>query len=282
MPVSVHSIDHVVIRVPDLDAGEALFRRLGFVLTPRGFHAGRGSANHTAALPGGNYVELIQLPDGTPGNRFTERPEGPVAVVLRPAADARTVHGELAALGLPAVPELRDLTRPVHLPDGTRDARFVVASFPVTAPESLAFAVCQHLTPDLVWRPEWEGHPNGAQRVGGVIVVHPDPPSVAPPLATLFGDGAVRTGDAGLSVTLGPDIVAVLSPSAFAARFPFVPLPPVPERGWFAGIAIDVASLAAVEDHLQAAGIAHVRTPDGTIAVPPSAAGGALLEFRAA
>ena len=50
MSVSVTGIDHMVIRVRDLDAGEALYRRLGFSLTPRGFHAGRGSANHTAPL----------------------------------------------------------------------------------------------------------------------------------------------------------------------------------------------------------------------------------------
>lgn len=280
MPVSVQAIDHIVIRIPDLDVGEPLFRRLGFVLTPRGFHAGRGSANHTVALPGGNYVELIQLPDGTPGNRFTERPEGPVAVVLRPATDSRTVHAELTALGLP-VPDLRDLTRPVALPEGTRDARFIVATFPVTAPEALPLAVCQHLTPELIWRPEWEGHANGAVRVSGVIVVHPDPHALVPSLGALFGEGAVRTGEAGLSVTLGPDSIAILTPAAFTARFPSVPVPAVTERGWFAGATVDVPSLAVAEDTLQTAGIDHARTPAGTIAVPPSAAGGALLEFRA-
>ena len=35
MPLSVKSIDHLVIRVADLDAGEKLFTRLGFTLTPR-------------------------------------------------------------------------------------------------------------------------------------------------------------------------------------------------------------------------------------------------------
>jgi hypothetical protein len=80
MPVSVNAIDHFVIRVTDLDA-EALYRRLGFALTPRGFHVGRGSANHTAPFSSGNYFELIHLPDGQ---------------ALPPPSD-RTAAGEIPA-----------------------------------------------------------------------------------------------------------------------------------------------------------------------------------------
>ena len=163
MPVSVNAIDHFVIRVTDLDAAEALYRRLGFALTPRGFHAGRGSANHTAPFSGGNYFELIHLPDGATRTRFTAIAEGPVAAVLRPA-DSRTIHAEFQALGYD-VPEPRDLTRPVELPEGIRDARFITVDFPEIPPESVIFVTCEHLTPDLVWRPEWEDHPNGARRV---------------------------------------------------------------------------------------------------------------------
>ena len=49
------ALDHLVINVQfDMDRAAALMSQLGFTLTPRGFHAGRGSANHTAPLPSGN------------------------------------------------------------------------------------------------------------------------------------------------------------------------------------------------------------------------------------
>src|SRR5579863_3765652 len=121
MPLSIKAIDHLVIRVADLDAGERLFTRLGFALTPRGFHAGRGSANHTAPLSSGNYFELIYLPPGA-DMPFPDRPEGPVALALAPT-ESRAVYAELTALGY-AVDPPRDLARAVHLPGETRDARF--------------------------------------------------------------------------------------------------------------------------------------------------------------
>ena len=114
MPLSVKGIDHFVIRVADLDAGEQLFERLGFTLTPRGFHAGRGSANHTAPLSSGNYFELIYLPPGADSSSFASRPEGPVALALEPT-DSRTIHAELTALGYESEPP-RDLARPGYRP----------------------------------------------------------------------------------------------------------------------------------------------------------------------
>src|SRR5579863_5585951 len=132
MPLSIKAIDHLVIRVADLDAGERLFTRLGFALTPRGFHAGRGSANHTAPLSSGNYFELIYLPPGA-DSPFPEKPEGAVALALAPS-DSPVVHAELTALGYRVDPP-RELARPVHLPEGPREARFSNISFPPIAPE---------------------------------------------------------------------------------------------------------------------------------------------------
>src|SRR5271156_3302656 len=155
LAVLVNGIDHLVIRVRDLDASEALYRKLGFALTPRGFHAGRGSANHTAPMQGGNYFELLHLPSGGNADFFPDR-EGPVALALAPA-DSLTLYAELGALGYDVEPP-RDLSRPVHLPEGVREARFLNASFPQIAPETVRWFACQHLTRDLVFRPEWQSH----------------------------------------------------------------------------------------------------------------------------
>ena len=83
MGLFVHSIDHFVIRVTDLDAAEALYRRLGFALTLRGFHAGRGSANHTAPFSSGNYFELIHLSTAPRAPGSPPSPRVPAAVLAR-------------------------------------------------------------------------------------------------------------------------------------------------------------------------------------------------------
>ena len=279
MPLSVTAIDHLVIRVADLDEGEKLFNKLGFALTPRGFHAGRGSANHTAPLSSGNYFELIYLPPGA-DMPFPERAEGPVALALAPI-DSRTVHAELTTLGFQVEPP-RDLARPVHLPEGTREARFINGSFPPIAPESIGFFVCQHLTRDLVWRPEWEGHANGADRVTGVIVVHPAPADLQPTYAKLFGEAAVSASDDSLIVALGGDKISFLTPAAFKRRFPTIAVPEDISKGWFAGATLRVRSLEKVADILSGAGIPAVRTPPNSLIVAPSEAADTLLEFAAA
>ena len=276
MAVSVNGIDHLVIRVRDLDASEALYRKLGFALTPRGFHAGRGSANHTAPMQGGNYIELLHLPSGGDVDFFPDR-EGPVAIALAPT-DSRTTYAELGALGYDVEPPL-ELSRPVHLPEGVREARFLNASFPHIAPEAVRWFACQHFTRELVFRPEWQSHANGAERLVEAIVVHPSPVELRVTYAKLFGE-AVQYDRDRLVIKLGEDEVAFMSPGAFQARFSV--LSPVDlSKGWFAGAVFRVGSLEQVEDVLSRAGVDFSRTPSGSIVAPPSEAAGALLEFVA-
>jgi catechol 2,3-dioxygenase-like lactoylglutathione lyase family enzyme len=275
LSVSVQGIDHLVIRVSDLDASEAAYRKLGFTLTPRGFHVGRGSENHTAPMSRGNYFELLHLPPGGDTDAFPDG-EGPVAIAVSPR-DSHTVYAEIIALGYDVEPP-RNLSRPVHLPEGVREARFLNASFPRIAPETVRWFACQHLTRDLVWRPEWEAHANGADRLIEAVVVHPSPVQLQATYTKLFGE-AVRYNSERLVIELGEDEVGFMSPSAFQARFPDIPLSAQLSAGWFAGAVFRVGSLERVEDVLSQAGINFSRTSSGSIVVPPGEAAGAVLEF---
>ena len=266
----------MVIRVRVLDESEAAYQRLGFALTPRGFHAGRGSANHTAPLSGGNYFELLQLPPGGDADSFPDR-EGPVAIAVSPT-DSRTTYAELRALHYEVEPP-RDLARPVELPEGVREARFLNASFPRLPPEAVKWFACQHLTRDLVWRPEWESHANGAERLVEAIVVHPSPAELRPTYEKLFGE-AVRYDAERLTIALGEDEVGFVSPGAFQARFP-IPVSTDLSQGWFAGAVFRVASLERLAAVLSGADVETERTPRGSLLVPPREAAGAMLEFVA-
>ena len=168
---AITGIDHVVIAVRDLDRAQETYARLGFTLTPRGFHT-LGSANHCIMF-GGDYVELLALPVQHPAMRyyadFLARGEGLAAVALA-STDADAAYAELAADGIEADSPL-DFSRPVELPNGERDAAFrIVQLAPAQTPGCRSF-VCQHRTPDLVWRPGYQTHTVGATGLAALAVV---------------------------------------------------------------------------------------------------------------
>jgi Glyoxalase-like domain len=55
-------IDHVLLAVRDLDAGEARMRALGLDVVPGGRHEGLGTHNRIVPL-GGGYIELLAVAD---------------------------------------------------------------------------------------------------------------------------------------------------------------------------------------------------------------------------
>lgn len=150
-------IDHAVIAVRDLDAAAASFARLGFTLTPRGFHS-IGSQNHCIML-GSTYIELLAAPVQHPWlehyrSFLRMQGDGLAAVALSTDAADRA-YAELEEHG--ARPPM-DLSRPV---EGG------VARFRLVQIQDNLF-VCQHLTRELVWRPEWQRHANGATELAAL------------------------------------------------------------------------------------------------------------------
>jgi hypothetical protein len=145
------AIDHVVIAVRDLDRAAADFARLGFTLTPRGFHS-IGSQNHCIMLRTG-YIELLAAPVAHPWldyyRRFLEGGEGLAAIAFA-TDDADATYAQVRNAKPPM-----DLSRPV---EGG------IARFRLVQVEDTRFYV-QHLTRELVWRPEWQAHANGADEL---------------------------------------------------------------------------------------------------------------------
>jgi len=146
------AIDHAVIAVRDLDVAAGHFSELGFTLTPRGHH-GIGSQNHCIML-GSTYIELLVAPVAHPWlDYYRAFGEGLAAIALS-TPDADVTYKALKTSG--ARPPM-DLSRPV---DGGV-ARFRLVQLE-NAPQ--IFFV-QHLTHELIWRPEWQRHANGAREV---------------------------------------------------------------------------------------------------------------------
>ena len=159
----------MVIAVRDLDRAARAFAVLGFTLTPLGRHS-IGSRNHCIML-GSTYLELLEPAGGHPWlayyRDFVARGEGLAAIALA-TSDADASYRDLVAQGVPAQPPM-DLARPVDVRGEPITARFRLVQ---VSPEKF---LCQHLTRELLWRPEWQSHANGASELvaadlpGGVL-----------------------------------------------------------------------------------------------------------------
>jgi hypothetical protein len=91
----------------------------------------------------------------------------------------------------------------VVLADGPHEARFRTVRVKAEAAPYGRVYFCQHFTPELVWRAEWRGHPNGAMSITRAVILSPEPERTALLYRKLFGDEAVRATADGFSLAVG-------------------------------------------------------------------------------
>lgn len=281
----IDGLDHVIVGVRDLGAARDAYGRLGFTLTPRGSHIGWGTGNYCIMFPD-DYVELLGIIDATKFcnnlDTFLETSEGLLGIAFG-TGDAEAAAAEFAARDI-AVDGPKDLARNLELPDGTVRPSFKLVfpaadAMPGLAAPAPAF-VCQHLTPELIRRPEWLAHANGARAIAAITVAAADPASLAPSYEALFGAAAVSLTDGVLTVRAGATRLQFAAPAGLARLHPAMAdsgaLPEVPSLAAMA-VAVDDPAIAA--GLLAAAGIATGSGAGGAISVEPADAGGVWLEF---
>ena len=253
----VTGIDHVIVAVRDLDRAVAAYRQLGFTPTDRGRHPVLGTHNHLFMF-GRDYFELVGVERATAENQrwrdvLADR-EGLAGIALA-TDDAEAATAELRARGM-------------------EEARFAAAYVAAEVTPAAPMFFCQHFTRELVWRPEWQRHPNGVTGLGAVVALAADPASTASAYAPLVGEGGVR----GHTVILGDrpmllgsaDLVtawgAGVSPGAGAAD---------PR---LTGVALRVGDLDATRRFLERSGVPYARGGNA-IVVGPDFACGAVIKF---
>ena len=91
-----------------------------------------------------------------------------------------------------------DFDRAVEIDGKTEHAKFRTVRIPKTNMPVVGFFVCEHLTPQFVYRPEWAKHPNGARGILGVTVIAEQPAKWADELAKYFGPTSIRREGDGL------------------------------------------------------------------------------------
>jgi catechol 2,3-dioxygenase-like lactoylglutathione lyase family enzyme len=270
-------IDHVVLNVRDR-MGEAAeqFRRRGFQLTPRGYHT-LGSINHLMVFQRG-YLEILGYIEGKPAPRteLVANPIGLIACALA-SSDSRAIYDELTAKGIPLRGEPGDFSRPVELADGQMaDASFRVARLDRSAVEGPMLTFCQHFTPHLVWRREWQTHPNGVDDLFGGFAVVEDPAAALSNFENILGGDVVNRKDA--SVSLGYFMLKLVTAAALQDEFGDLAPDPQGRTSYMAALILQTKSLDMARNALRASGVS-CREGTNSFTVPATAAMGAALRF---
>jgi catechol 2,3-dioxygenase-like lactoylglutathione lyase family enzyme len=275
----VPTLDHVVVNVRDrIDAGLATYRRLGFTMTPRGYHT-LGSMNHLAIF-GTEYLELIAAPSGdTRRGEILAAPFGLNGLVFG-TEDSASVYAALHEADVPVEPPL-EFSRPVELTGGPRNATFRTVRL---TPGSVAVGriyFCHHFTRDLVWRDEWRHHPNGAVGVARAVIAAHDPSALGRFFIRMFGEDSVRQSATGCSLAVGLSRFDIVTPAGLAHEFGDAAPAGDGRDEYMAALTIRVRSLDGAAAALAAGQIPGVYRGPDRIVVPATEAFGVTIEFRA-
>lgn len=266
------TLDHVVINVLGrLDEACATYRRLGFDLTPRGHHS-LGSSNHLAIF-GNDYLELLGYEPGNEGSRadLWRHPAGLTGLVFK-VTDVEARYQDLQARGVPVEPPLA-FSRPVQAEGGSRDARFRVLRIAPSEVENGRTFFCHHGTPELIWRPEWQSHPNRVTGVREFIIASHEPARTASIYDRMFGPGLLVPSQGGVSFAAGPCDVSIVSPKAVAARFGIAPELGPGGTARMVALVYATASLDAALSALSRHDIPRTAFGGGFVVAPGDAAG---------
>ncbi len=183
------TLDHVVLRVGDLDAAVAEFSRAGFTVTPGGQHPAWGSENALVVFADGTYLELIAFPPAPGESRgqcmarlaaegrdlqyqrmasWGAVAAGLIDYAVRPAADGSPLGAELQRLSAVGLEVFGPVAGSRRRPDGQR----VAWEMATTASLALPF-FCADVTPPALRMPGGAArrHANGALGIAGVHVL---------------------------------------------------------------------------------------------------------------
>jgi hypothetical protein len=273
----VPTLDHVVVNARDrIDDAANAYRRLGFTLTPRGYHT-LGSMNHLAMF-GTDYLELIAAKPGDDSRpEIMSAPFGLDGLVFA-TEDATRTYQALQANEVP-IDAPQQFSRPVQIGDATRDAVFRTTRLQRTATPAGRLYFCQHLTRDAVWRDEWRHHANGAVGIARAVIAAEDPRTLAALFTRMFGPRSVRPTDDGCALILGLSRFDVVTPAAIWEMFGGAAPDSRGRRDYMAALTIRTVSLDAVETALEAGGIKGWDRIGTSILVPAPEAFGVTIEF---
>ncbi|MCM0036214.1 MAG: VOC family protein [Burkholderiaceae bacterium] len=243
------ALDHTVINVHfELDRAQAIFESLGFSLTPRGRHS-LGSINHLIVLAD-DYVEIVGLPTDTDVLRqeVLDSPVGIDGLVFQTTNADQTYQALTQAKR--AIQPVQAFSRPVELDGASFAARFRTTRFESgTFPAGRVY-FCQHLTPELVWRKEWQSHTNKVVRTAAFLIVSQDPTTEAKKYLEASG-GTLNKGAHGeWRIQAKKYSLVLVSPAQYLECYGPLMNAHRTRKSFFGAIALQTTDLKAVKERL--------------------------------
>jgi hypothetical protein len=184
---------------------------------------------------GQDYLELLAVLVPQPHNQalrdFVARREGLERAAFT-TSDAAAGADALRARGVDSAGPLH-FGRPVPMPDGSEmEARFSVFRWPPAAyAGGLGIFACQHHTPEAVWVPSLQSHPNGVTGIRRALAATADPAGAAAKLAAAIDGTAREEGGLHLVATAPGRAEIGFAPRAAIARLAQCDASLLPEEG---------------------------------------------------
>lgn len=273
-------IDHVVITVSDqLDQANYQYQKLGFTTTPRGHHS-LGTSNNLAIFTT-TYLELLGFEPQNAGkvDKSWCFADGLTGLVFK-TKDANKLYQQLVSQGIKVEGDgPKSFFRPVELNDGTKpEARFkTVRLDPSYTPNGQIF-FCDQLTPELVWRKEWQTHPNGVININQVIIEAQKPRSSIKLLEKTFPSANIIEIDGGVRLKAEDKFIDYLTPSAIQHLFGSSVSKANNDQDRKVALGFTTKSLAQTQQALEKGKIKYNLQND-TIIVPASETYGVVMIF---
>lgn len=275
-------IDHLGVVGRDIEALLRAYRRLGFAPTEptplMGLKDGESiylDQDSAHLIFSESYVELSGVTTDDPGHHLAPwlaRRAG-LHILALGSENADASHAALAAQGLD-VPAVQDAGRHVTYGQNHGDAKFKWFKAPDALGDEGFVCLVEQITPELVFQPPADGHPNGALGLVDVMALSEDPPEAAERHSRY--PGAVRLDNHQLG--FGEQTLTFFDATGLADRFPEVGDITAPA---LAGFAVTVNDIAATRAVLEGNGVTVHENMDGDLCISPADGCGSLVEFRA-
>jgi hypothetical protein len=167
-------------------------------------------------------------------------------------------------------------SRPVSLAAGAQDARFRVVRVSGDEVQNGRTFFCHHDTPELVYRPEWRAHRNGAIEIVEFVIASHAPRRTAALYERMFGLPLLEPRSGGVSFRAGVATVLVLEPEAVAKRYAGAALVSPDGSDRMVALTFKVASLETPRAVFDAAQIEYKTYAEGIVVSHADAANVAL------
>jgi hypothetical protein len=266
--------------VKSLPLAGSVLEQLGFYVTARSEQKGLGTANRLIVLDS-QYIEVLTVERASAANAFLGQAllkgDGLVGVVLA-IDNADTAYAELRKGAVNAQPPF-EFSRDVVVSEGVREASFRVIFLDAPSSPGLRLAACQHRTRDLIWRKEWQTHPNTACALGSIVVVVEQLDLVQSAYEPIFGRPAVLRTAGEVSFRLGATELRFLLPLQAELEFGERSTREPADREFILSLNVNVRSLTAASNVLKANAVPFFDCGARSLRVPAAAACGTILEF---